>query len=280
MTASRASLVQICCSAGLAGQVGSRISVCDGVNTSRGVQRWISRPADIWRGPTREELDDLEEFGDGEPDLGRAIGLFEMSPVALARSIEFLEWYFASPGRSLPECQTRAHDVALLESIYTGDDAKGIFMGVATGPANRSTVAVHRDTGEAVGLHLDNYDGLPVRERAGARNRICVNVGPQSRYLLFLRFQANFLLAQLEHHDGVSQELRERIPYDHRELVYQYFRLFPDSRVYRIEIRPGEGYIAPTENIVHEGSTLGTQERDFSMVWLGHFRWCSLNAHV
>jgi len=43
----------------------------------------------------------------------------------------------------------------------------------------------------------------------------------------------------------------------------------------RIKVRPGQAYIAPTENIFHDGSTLGTSEVDRHMTCRGHF---SLNG--
>jgi hypothetical protein len=272
-------VVQIGASPTLRARLESRVSVCEGVRIFESGNRWITLPTDVWRPASREERECLQFCYEGEPDPSRAIGLFEMTPDALARSVAFLEWYFAAPARQLPECQIKVEQIKLLESIYAGPDADDVFMGVASAPANRSTVAMHRDTGEPVGLHIDNYDGLPVRKRADARNRICVNVGSQSRYLLFLPLQTDFLLSRVELHPQATAQQRKLASEDHRELVHQYFRLHPHSRIYRIEMAPGEGYVAPTENIVHEGSTLGTGARDYSMVWLGRFRWSGVRSH-
>jgi hypothetical protein len=272
-------VVQIGASPTLRAQLESRVSVCEGVRIFDRGNRWITLPTDTWRPASREEWECLEFCYEGESDPSRAIGLFEMTPDALARSVEFLEWYFAAPNRQLPECRAKGEQIKLLESIYAGTDADDVFMGVASAPANRSTVAMHRDTGEPVGLHIDNYDGLHVRKRVDARNRICVNVGRQSRYLLFLPFQTDFLLSQVALHPEATAQQRKLASGDHRELVHQYFRLHPDSLIYRIEMAPGEGYVAPTENIIHEGSTLGTEARDYSMVWLGRFRWSGVRSH-
>ena len=270
--------VQIDVSQTLRVQLKSRVSVCEGVRIFDRGNRWTTLPTDTWHPASPEQWDRLEFCCESEPDPSRAIGLFEMTPDALARAVEFLEWYFAAPARQLSECRAKSEQIKLLELIYAGPSPGDVFMGVASAPANRSTVAMHRDTGEPVGLHIDNYDGLPVRKRADARNRICVNVGRQSRYLLFLPFQAAFLLSQVELHPEATTQQRKLASEDHRELVRQYFRLHPDSLIYRIEMAPGEGYVAPTENVVHEGSTLGTETRDYSMVWLGRFRWSGVRA--
>ena len=46
-------------------------------------------------------------------------------------------------------------------------------------------------------------------------------------------------------------------------------RAFPDYPVVRLTIRPGEAYIAPTENLIHDGSTLGMTSPDLALHMIG-----------
>lgn len=45
----------------------------------------------------------------------------------------------------------------------------------------------------------------------------------------------------------------------------------PNCSVVRLRIRPKEGYIAPTENIVHDGSSEGTVSPSSQFIVMGNF---------
>ena len=43
--------------------------------------------------------------------------------------------------------------------------------------------------------------------------------------------------------------------YRTEEIVRDYFQRFPNSSIFRLCVAPGEAYIAPTDNLIHDGST-------------------------
>ena len=45
----------------------------------------------------------------------------------------------------------------------------------------------------------------------------------------------------------------------------------PDYPVVRIELKPYQYYIAPTDNFIHDGSTLGNKDFDITIVYVGNF---------
>lgn len=51
-----------------------------------------------------------------------------------------------------------------------------------------------------------------------------------------------------------------------------FFEYFPNYPVIRIKQNPYEFYIAPTDNCIHDGSTLNTNSLDIVMTYLGHFK--------
>jgi hypothetical protein len=53
------------------------------------------------------------------------------------------------------------------------------------GEPNRLTLTKGEDRQKLVGLHLDSWDGLPLRHRNQSRNRICINLSREPRYSLF-----------------------------------------------------------------------------------------------
>ena len=50
----------------------------------------------------------------------------------------------------------------------------------------------------------------------------------------------------------------------------QFMEQFPDIPTIRCRIAPGEAYIAPTENLVHDGSSVGQSEIDEQFTIRGH----------
>jgi hypothetical protein len=56
------------------------------------------------------------------------------------------------------------------------------------------------------------------------------------------------------------------------KIVRMFMARFPDYPVISVAVAPGEGYIAPTENVIHDGTTAGTTKPDVTLTLLGRFR--------
>jgi hypothetical protein len=97
------------------------------------------------------------------------------------------------------------------------------------------------------GLHIDNRQTFSIDKLHSAPNGILVNLGKEPRYFLFV----NQTCEQL-------QMLMSPNRYDSVDRIHQDFaKKFKDYPVVRLKLNPFEGYIAPTENIIHDGSTSG-----------------------
>jgi hypothetical protein len=139
-----------------------------------------------------------------------------------------------------------------------------IVAGIRVNSAGLPTVTMHPQTGLLVGLHVDNWYRLPIERRHESPNRICVNIGCQDRFFLFTNMTM----------DGMCRALKvsplERL----RGATFigqTFLRLFPSYPVLKLRIRPGEAYIAPTENIVHDASSSEMSEPDVMLSVLGRF---------
>jgi hypothetical protein len=141
-------------------------------------------------------------------------------------------------------------------------------IGFNTGPGGLSNTTLNSKTGRYVGLHLDSWDRLPAEERHRGQNRVCLNLGTGPRYLQFVPVTARELHARLIALEAVSSEGSARQGGD---LARRFLRCFPDEPVMRLSILPGEAYIAPTENLVHDGCTLDTAGPDVTLTLRGHF---------
>ena len=59
--------------------------------------------------------------------------------------------------------------------------------------------------------------------------------------------------------------------YSHKDLYNAFLTQFPKTPVYRLKIKSGEAYIAPTENIIHDGSSLYQDNLDLYITAFGMF---------
>jgi uncharacterized protein len=116
-----------------------------------------------------------------------------------------------------------------------------------------------------VGLHVDSWFGTPLSTREHSQNRICVNAGRSPRHFLFINLGLARMNAILN-----GTDLSE-MPYYGSDLGHEFMAAFPGYPVVRLTIQPGEAYIAPTENIIHDGSTLGMGHQDLAIHLIGSF---------
>ncbi|MEM1370052.1 MAG: hypothetical protein AAGG02_19020 [Cyanobacteria bacterium P01_H01_bin.15] len=125
-----------------------------------------------------------------------------------------------------------------------------------------ATTTKNEVTGKLTGLHIDNWEGKHFVNRAGRRNRISINCGRRDRYLLFFPFLVSDVIKE-------SDEPKSRA--DIRASIYDLVLKYGDQGMVRLKIPPMHCYIAPTENIVHDGQFLNREELDITFVSLGRF---------
>ncbi|TQF06915.1 hypothetical protein E6W39_37895 [Kitasatospora acidiphila] len=151
-------------------------------------------------------------------------------------------------------------DIARLP--FAGDSSIE-FRGFALSGANTLTTTLNPASGRHIGIHLDNWDRLPYRNRLQSRRRLCINAGPGARYLLLGSVDALAICRALH------PDYQEHHP--HTEDIRAYVSAGHCLKCLRIFLKPGEGYIAPTELLPHDGSTAGTTEPSTAAFWLGHW---------
>lgn len=120
-----------------------------------------------------------------------------------------------------------------------------VCHGIARTPPGLANATINPATGKHLGLHVDDWDDLPPAQRHQSKNRISINLGPADRHLLFWPRSHSLL------HRGSCLDL----PY--WRLCRMALETCKTVPVVRCCLRPGEAYIAPTETLVHDGSTVG-----------------------
>jgi hypothetical protein len=142
----------------------------------------------------------------------------------------------------------------------------GIEGGVFTRPPGQPTVTWDPEARAYIGLHVDSWYDFPLNRREYAPNRICVNLGQEDRFFLFSNIPIGQMY-QLAKHSDTSASFDIGLTSGVRAFMTSY----PSYPVVRIRIRPGEAYIAPTENIAHDGSSVDMDHIDVTLSIRGCF---------
>jgi hypothetical protein len=153
---------------------------------------------------------------------------------------------------------------------FTGDlneffemDGEIQYLGINFKSPNLKTSTVDRNLNLRIGLHLDSWDRKKLNDRENSRNRICINLGKEVRHFIFLNKKIIELIDDLEIDNF---DLRGG-----SELGRLYLRKYPNQQITKLNIYPGEAYIAPTENIIHDATTLNKAFPDITLSIIGNF---------
>lgn len=129
----------------------------------------------------------------------------------------------------------------------------------------RETVTIDSSNRKFLGLHLDSWDRYPLEVRSRSLNRICVNLGAEPRHFLFLNMSLmnmSRLLAQEA--QGTPNSASEPVG-------PAFMARFPGYPIVKVRIAPGEAYIAPTDNVIHDASTVGSKSPSITLTLRGWF---------
>jgi hypothetical protein len=125
--------------------------------------------------------------------------------------------------------------------------------------------------GTHVGLHVDNHYGAKLSECTNTPNRISINLGVKARYFLYVNLPlatiAALVIEQYPSDDRI-RDAQHGVPHGLRHIFMSHFGSYP---VVRVRLDPGEGYIAPNENVIHDATTLGEKAPDVQFRARGRF---------
>lgn len=144
------------------------------------------------------------------------------------------------------------------------DDPRATYLGHHTSPGRLRTTTPDPAGGLLIGVHVDNHDRLPCSGRHLARRRLCFNLGPAPRYLLVGDRDIRTIARAVrpDHH----------VRHPHTDDLRAYVAQGGPLNLLRIRLDPGEGYIAPTELLPHDGSTQDSTQSSTAAFWLGNWR--------
>jgi len=216
-------------------------------------------PREPWRQPTKEEAESLI-MAEVPRNMATSVAIVRLPG-------EFSDDLRQAIRSGSPE----SLEVNLLQPLRTicelGDPLH--CTGLSKNPGNLKTITINRNiSGRYIGLHVDRWDCFDLDSLHLATNRICVNIGQDDRFFLFLPLSLMAIASALSEKMGPDWETPQR----HYVIGRQFMERFPDVPVIRCRLAPGEAYIAPTENLVHDGSSVGQSDIDELFTLRGHIR--------
>lgn len=158
---------------------------------------------------------------------------------------------------------------SLLQSfLYSIVPAGGFleFQGIRVGKGNLETTA-HTPGLKLVGMHIDNASGRDLLEFQSEKRRLCINLGLENRFFLFVNKPVRQLVEMVASCKPVDRQTYS----NNNSLSDDFFKFYPDYPIVRITQRPYDIYIAPTDCMIHDGSTEGSTKPDIDMTFVGDF---------
>lgn len=241
-------------------------------------------PKQEWRQVNSIELEQLTTSIDdlqSHWDLGGNIGIITIPEYliqALREIIRTIDIDLSQPRKDISKVTLNPNYQRSIEAIrthiqqyalITNDEIKTLGIHCSKPQLITTTINTvqHLPHQPYVGLHLDSWENSPLKRRHLSSNRICINIGQENRYFLMI----NLSLMKIFHLLGLSTINDISKHYRGVKLPSDFMQSFPTYPVIKMTLAPNEAYIAPTENIIHDSSTLDKQELDFSLTFLGKF---------
>jgi hypothetical protein len=149
----------------------------------------------------------------------------------------------------------------LCETACVTNSGKVVCLGVSSRPSGLRTSTFDVSANHRLGLHLDSWDRLPLLRRFASRVRLCINLGSRNRSLLFLPYDVGTIAEAVE---------ATGVVVDGAVIGSQFCRAFPDVPVLELVVPPGHAYLAPTDNLIHDGCSEPSAGLDVTIAWLGY----------
>lgn len=138
---------------------------------------------------------------------------------------------------------------------------------------NRETITAHYIGEEFIyiGLHIDQSRLFTPHTAHKSGNRISINLSKETRQLAFVNLTLIQVYNLVKH--KVDPAVHKINP---DTIATHFFAHYPDYPVVKIDIKPYQYYIAPTDNFLHDATTLGNADIDITIVYIGVFDHCAL----
>jgi len=218
---------------------------------------FVPRPP--WRQPNIIESENLFSDGRHNHSAGASIRLMRM-PGDLLYALQGVriaaQMGFSAAVQRYAQTDHYACSIATAKqhlSRVTGLSADTFDSPKITVKAAGLPTTTSEPSSKLVGLHIDSWLPRSLSERQWSPYRLAVNIGASDRSFLMINLTTASLCSRVKE----AGYLVDTSATGTHELRTAFMELFPHYPVLRICMRPGDAYVAPTENFIHDGSSQG-----------------------
>lgn len=229
------------------------------------------KPRQPWRPPTRKEWEVLVRADKpAKQNFFNHIAVLPL-PEEIIHLLEKHKVYALSSKEDVLQFNqtesfltTSSHLRRFIDTLRFSEEKNSCYFYFAEKP-NLEVVTLGYQK-ERVGMHIDNRGRMDLSQADTGPNIILANLGQQDRYFIYINQTAANLKRIIELNGG---SLKKGFS---SEYIHKDFQTWlPDYPVVKLRIKPYEAYIAPAENIIHDGSTEGTTKPSVKFMAEGYY---------
>jgi len=265
LTLARGGQLQVCTGTESANQVGLQEHYVTGARVPKGP----------WRTPVAEEVASLIE-GAADSPPGETLELLSLTTEArFDRARPALKLGYAlttSPGEVHSDALDSLEQFApeLLRAVTSaGGRMFRLASDVRVAFDDPKLITTTRDPGQSnrlLGLHVDSQERKALTERGTCQRLLSVNIAAESRWFLFVNVSVRLLATTL------NESGRENIcRLGATSAGTTFLAGATDYPVFRVRLDPGQGYLGPVQNMLHDGSTAGAHLKGLRACAFGDF---------
>ncbi len=197
----------------------------------------------------QDPRDDLG-FGIGEPSETIHVGALNTTAAAACRSLLDTK----PPAELAIEADAllrRLVEMLCDDPVVSGlfsdlPVAEPVFSALPTGLRSTTYCPIRK---KYVGLHFDDFGGARKADPDTGSLRFSANIGSSPRHLCFVPVSFS------EATEWAAAHVRKPASQQKQTGLAGLYCLFNSPTIYRVRIDPGHYYIAPTQNVIHDGQT-------------------------
>lgn len=231
-------------------------------------------PRHTWRDLNKFEIRTLLADGYEQIDYAKSI-LISKLPDSVIEKIKILDlgrcddfssvlYSFKKHNNEVAEFQD---DIIQLLLQYSRIHEDLSFHRIVFNPPSIETLTYYIDENKLkfVGFHIDRSTVFDFYSVEKSKNRICINVGVEDRIVYFINLTINQMRNILLEYGKITADALTP-----DNIGNYFFQEFPDYPVVKVLQGPYEYYIMPTDNVLHDGSSIGKNKHDICLVYLGY----------
>lgn len=142
------------------------------------------------------------------------------------------------------------------------------FHRITKAMPNRETITCHYIDEKFIyiGLHIDQSKPFTIHSAYKSGNRISINLSKEPRELAFINLSLIQIFNMLKDKMDTEKTL-----VDPDNISSYFFKHYPDYPTTKVQLKPYQYYVAPTDNFLHDATTFGSKEIDITIVYTGVF---------